>query len=38
MTLFASSKDYAWVNELQVRGIGTIDLGKQVIQVTAYSA
>jgi hypothetical protein len=38
MTLFASSKDYRWVNQLQVRGIGTIDLAKQVIQVTAYSA
>ena len=38
MTLFASSKDYTWVNQLQVRGIGTIDLAKQVIQVAAYSA
>ena len=38
MTLFASSKDYAWVNQLPVRGIGTIDIAKQVIQVAAYSA
>ena len=38
MTLFTSSKDYTWVNELPVRGIGTIDLAKQVIQVAAYSA
>jgi sugar lactone lactonase YvrE len=38
MTLFASSKDYTWVNQLQVRGIGTLDLAKQVIQVSAYSA
>ena len=38
MTLFASSKEYTWVNELPVRGIGTIDLAKQVIQVAAYSA
>ena len=38
MTLFSSSKDYTWVNQLQVRGIGTIDLAKQVIQVAAYSA
>jgi hypothetical protein len=38
MTLFASSKDYKWVNQLQVRGIGTLDLAKQVIQVSAYSA
>ena len=38
MTLFASSKDYAWVNQVPVRGIGTLDLAKQVIQVAAYSA
>ena len=38
MTLFASSKDYRWVNQLPVSGIGTIDLARQVIQVTAYSA
>jgi Protein of unknown function (DUF3237) len=38
MTLFASSKEYAWVNRLPVRGIGTIDLAKRVIRVAAYSA
>ena len=38
MTLFAASKDYAWVNQLPVRGVGTIDLAKQLIQVAAYSA
>ena len=38
MTLFASSKAYTWVNQLQVKGIGTIDLAKQLIQFTAYSA
>jgi len=38
MTLFASSKEYTWVNQLPVRGVGTIDLAKQVIQVAAYSA
>jgi hypothetical protein len=38
MTLFASSKDYAWVNQVPVSGIGTIDLARQVIQVAAYSA
>ena len=38
MTLFAASKDYAWVNQVPVRGVGTIDLTKQVIQVAAYSA
>jgi len=38
MTLFASSTEYRWVNRIPVRGIGTIDLAKQVIQVAAYSA
>lgn len=38
MTLFASSKRYTWVNQLQVWGIGTLDLAKQVIEVAAYSA
>jgi hypothetical protein len=38
MTLFASSNDYTWVNQLQVTGIGAIDLAKQLIQVTAYPA
>ena len=38
MTLFTSSKEYAWVNQLPVKGIGTIDLAKQLIQVSAYSA
>jgi hypothetical protein len=37
MTLFASSKEYTWVNQLPVRGIGTLDLDKQVIEVAAYS-
>jgi len=38
MTLFAASEDYAWVNQVPVRGVGTIDLAKQVIRVAAYSA
>ena len=38
MTLFASSKEYTWVNQRLVKGIGTIDLAKRVIQVGAYSA
>ena len=38
MSLFASSKDYAWVNQRSVTGIGTIDLVKRVIHVAAYSA
>jgi hypothetical protein len=38
MTLFTSSRHYTWVNQLQVSGVGTIDLVKQIIQVAAYSA
>jgi hypothetical protein len=38
MTLFASSREYTWVNQLPVRGIGTLDLDKQVIEVAAYCA
>ena len=38
MTLFASSKEYTWVNQRPVKGIGTIDLAKRVIRVAAYSA
>ena len=38
MTLFSSSKEYTWVNQVPVRGIGTIDLAKRVIEVAAYSA
>ena len=38
VTLFSSSKDYTWVNALQVWGIGTVDLAQQVIQLKAYAA
>lgn len=38
VTLFSSSKDYTWVNTLQVWGIGTVDLATQVIQIAGYSA
>ena len=38
VTLFSSSKDYTWVNALQVWGIGTVDLAKQVIHLKAYAA
>ena len=38
MTLFTSSKDYRWVNQLPVKAIGSLYLAKQVIQVAAYSA
>jgi len=38
VTLFTSSRDYAWLNPLQVWGIGTVDLAAQVIHVRGYSA
>lgn len=38
VTLFTSSKTYAWVNTLQVWGIGTVDLAAQVINVRGYRA
>ena len=38
VTLATSSKDYTWVNALQVWGIGTVDLAEQVVQVKGYSA
>ncbi len=37
VTLFSSSKEYTWVNQVPVTGIGTLDLTKQVIQVAAYA-
>lgn len=38
VTLSTSSKDYAWVNTLQVWAIGTVDLAEQVVQIKGYSA
>jgi hypothetical protein len=38
VTLFASSERYAWVNALQVWGVGTVDLAKQVVHIRGYSA
>jgi hypothetical protein len=38
VTLFTSSKAYSWVNALQVRGTGTVDLAEQVVHVKDYSA
>jgi hypothetical protein len=38
VTLFTSSKDYAWVNALQIWGVGTVDLGEQVVRIKGYSA
>jgi hypothetical protein len=38
VTLTTSSKAYAWVNNLQVWGQGTVDLAKQEAYVKGYSA
>jgi hypothetical protein len=38
VTLFSSSKDYAWVNGLQVWATGTVDLAGQVVHLKGYSA
>lgn len=37
VTLFTSSKDYAWVNTIQVWGVGTVDLATQEIYIAGYS-
>jgi hypothetical protein len=37
VTLFSSSKDYTWVNTIQVWGIGTVDLATQEIYIAGYS-
>jgi hypothetical protein len=37
LTLFSSSKDYTWVNTIQVWGVGTVDLVSQVIYIAGYS-
>ncbi|MEO8852640.1 MAG: DUF3237 family protein [Ginsengibacter sp.] len=37
ITLFTSSKDYAWVNTIQVWGVGTVDLATQEIYIAGYS-
>ncbi len=37
VTLFSSSKDYTWVNTIQVWGIGTVDLASQIIYIAGYS-
>ena len=38
VTLFTSSKAYAWVNGLQVWATGTVDLAAQVVHLKGYSA
>ena len=37
VTLFSSSKEYTWVNALQIWAIGTVDFAKQIVEVAAYS-
>jgi hypothetical protein len=37
VTLFSSSKDYTWVNGIQVWGVGTVDLATQTIYIACYS-
>jgi Protein of unknown function (DUF3237) len=38
VTLFTSSKAYAWVNGLQVWATGTVDLAERVVRLKGYSA
>jgi hypothetical protein len=38
VTLATSAPEYAWVNALQIWGVGTVDLAEQVIHVKGYAA
>jgi len=38
VTLFSSSKAYAWVNGLQVWATGTVDVAGQTVHLKGYSA
>jgi Protein of unknown function (DUF3237) len=38
VTLTTSSKAYAWVNSLQIWGVGTVDMAQQVVRIKGYSA
>ena len=38
VTLFTSDPRYAWVNPLQIWGVGTVDLAKQVVHIRGFSA
>jgi hypothetical protein len=38
VTLATSAPEYAWVNALQIWGVGTVDLAKQIIHVKGYAA
>lgn len=37
VTLFSSSKNYTWVNTIQVWGVGMVDLATQSIYIAGYS-
>jgi hypothetical protein len=37
VTLFSSSKDYTWLNTIQVWAVGTVDLATQTIYLAGYS-
>lgn len=36
--LFTSAKEYAWVNPLQIWGVGTVDLAAQIVHIKGYNA
>ena len=36
VTLFTSAQEYAWVNRLQVWGVGSVDLAQQVVHIKGY--
>lgn len=38
VTLTTASKAYAWVNRLQIWGVGTVDLAEHVVRIRGYSA
>jgi hypothetical protein len=38
VTLSTFSKDYLWVNALQIWALGTADLAQQVIHLKGYTA
>ena len=37
VTMFSSSKNYTWVNRIQVWGVGTVDIATQEIYIAGYS-
>jgi len=38
VTLSSASKDYGWVNALQVWAIGTVDMAEQVVRLKGFAA